>query len=66
MLEELQSQYQVSTFTAMLKARNFRSYAFLTRLGFSIASAEQVEEASPEANEIVMYKAAGPVMLFSL
>ena len=52
MLSELASSYGVSTFTATLKERNYRSLAFLSALGFEGVG-------SNDGNEIVMSKRIG-------
>jgi ribosomal-protein-alanine N-acetyltransferase len=56
MLEELQSNYGVGTFVAVLKAANFRSLGLLGRLGFVAASTRQVAEHGAEPDELVMVK----------
>lgn len=56
MLHELASGYDVHTFLAVLKARNFRSVALLKHLGFSEATAAQAEMACAEPDELVMQK----------
>lgn len=56
MLEELRSAYGVGTFVAVLKAANFRSLGLLDRLGFTAASAHQVDEYGAEPDEVVMVK----------
>ena len=59
MLGELRSNYAVSMYVSVLKARNYRSLALLEKLGFERASAEQVAEFGAEADELVMVKAVG-------
>ena len=56
MLEHLQEAYQVSTFVAVLKAKNYRSEGLLRKLGFHRASAEQEARYRDEADELVMVK----------
>src|SRR5262245_33322079 len=56
MLEELSSTYAVHTFVAILKTANYRSMAFLRRLGFSPASRPRAAEFRPETDESVMIK----------
>lgn len=61
MLQELQDQYEVTNFIAVLKASNFRSQALLKKLGFSAASAEQQALYRAEPDELVMLKSATSV-----
>ena len=56
MLQELEDQYGVTNFIAVLKASNFRSMALLKKLGFSAASAEQQALLRDEPDELVMLK----------
>jgi RimJ/RimL family protein N-acetyltransferase len=56
MLRELASNFQVSTVVAVLKAKNFRSYALLMNLGFDSAEAEVISLVNPEADEVVLSK----------
>ncbi len=58
MLEELRTQYSVHTHVAVLKARNFRSVALLSKLGFARASAEEEARYRDEPDELVMARAA--------
>jgi RimJ/RimL family protein N-acetyltransferase len=57
MLAELGTNYGVSTFVAILKARNVRSMAFLRHLGFSAEPPVGLTPIEHEADERVMYKA---------
>jgi RimJ/RimL family protein N-acetyltransferase len=57
MLAELGTNYGVSTFVAILKARNVRSMAFLRHLGFSAEPSVGLTPIEHEADERVMYKA---------
>jgi [ribosomal protein S5]-alanine N-acetyltransferase len=57
-LQELQSQYSVQTFIAVLKARNFRSVALLRKLGFDSASEELAAAHRDEPDELVMVKSS--------
>jgi [ribosomal protein S5]-alanine N-acetyltransferase len=57
MLEELRSQYGVRTFVAVLKARNFRSLALLSQLGFACGTPEQTIAFGADPDELVMVKA---------
>jgi [ribosomal protein S5]-alanine N-acetyltransferase len=56
MLEELKSTYGVSTFVAVLKTRNYRSRALLTKLGFSDADAATSAMYRDSDDESVMIK----------
>lgn len=56
MLEELQSNYEVRLFVAVLKIANYRSMGLLIRLGFQPASRQQVVEFGAEPDEAVMVK----------
>lgn len=58
-LEELSSQYDVRTFVAVLKARNFRSLALLAHLGFMSGSSSQATLYGAELDECVMVKVVG-------
>jgi len=55
MLSELAASYGVNTFAATLKARNYRSVAFLRNLGFGPRSPLRQHEVPVEPDEIVMY-----------
>lgn len=57
MLKELQEQYGVKTFLAILKARNYRSESLLRKLGFVPASAEQEARYRDEPDKLVLVKA---------
>ena len=59
MLEELAARYAVRTFVATLKARNYRSRAFLKKLGFAPRAPPGVRAVSAESDEIVMYRVDG-------
>ncbi|MEN9780729.1 MAG: hypothetical protein RL014_1877 [Pseudomonadota bacterium] len=56
MLQELQTQYGVTNFIAVLKSSNFRSMALLKKLGFFAASPEQQVLLRDEPDELVMLK----------
>ena len=56
MLEQLRIEYEVHTFAAVLKVKNFRSMALLQNLGFTEASAEQQTQYRDEEGELVMFK----------
>lgn len=56
MLAELGTNYGVSTFVAILKARNVRSAAFLRHLGFSAEPPVGLTPIGHETDELVMYK----------
>ena len=58
-LDELRVTYAVHTVVAVLKIANYRSAAFLQRLGFSPASQPQAAEFQPEVYERVMVKTVG-------
>ena len=58
MLLELQAQYGVTNFIAVLKASNFRSVALLKKLGFFAASPEQQALHRDESDERVVLKSA--------
>ena len=58
MLEELRTHYQIHTYVAVLKAKNFRSGALLRKLDFIGATAEQETRYRDEPDEIVMVRAA--------
>lgn len=58
-LDELCSRYDVRTFVAVLKARNFRSLGLLSHLGFLPASSSQAALYGAEPDECVMVKVAG-------
>jgi RimJ/RimL family protein N-acetyltransferase len=57
MLQELEHQYAVTGFVAVLKAENYRSKALLLKLGFSAAGTEQQEKYRDEPDELVMLRA---------
>ncbi|MCA3017438.1 MAG: hypothetical protein ING71_01560 [Rhodocyclaceae bacterium] len=57
-LEELRTHYQVQTFIAVLKARNFRSEALLRKLGFVDAPEQEQARYRDESDEMVMVKSA--------
>lgn len=56
-LRELQEQYGVRMFFAVLKARNYRSEGMLRKLGFVRAGIEEEARYRDETDEIVMVKA---------
>ena len=56
MLQELEAQYDVIEFVAVLKAKNYRSKALLLKLGFSAADPVQQEWHRDEPDELVMFK----------
>jgi [ribosomal protein S5]-alanine N-acetyltransferase len=56
MLAELQLNYGVTTFAAVLKAANYRSLGLLRSLGFQPASIAQALEFGPEHDEAVLIK----------
>ena len=60
MLEELQTNYGVRLFVAVLKAANYRSLGLLRSLGFQSATSQQVAEFGAEPDEAVMVKPAAP------
>jgi len=55
MLAELETTYGVTTFVAVLKARNGRSAAFLRHLGFAATPPSDFRPVERESDEIVMY-----------
>jgi [ribosomal protein S5]-alanine N-acetyltransferase len=55
-LQELQEQYGVVAFTAVLKAKNYRSVGLLRKLGFVPASEEQEARHRDEPDELVLVK----------
>jgi ribosomal-protein-alanine N-acetyltransferase len=57
-LQELQDQYGVATFIAVLKATNYRSEALLRKLGFVPAGEEQAAQHRDEPDELVLVTAA--------
>ena len=59
MLEQLRIEYEVHTFVAVLKVKNFRSMALLQNLGFTEASAEQQTQYRDEEDELVMFRTSG-------
>jgi len=56
-LAELEASYRVHTFVAILKARNFRSRAFLSHLGFSTEPPVSLTPIDHDTDELLMYKA---------
>jgi len=56
MLVELESSYNVHTFIAVLKARNFRSMALLRSLGFSAGTRRAALDPAADPDELVMHK----------
>jgi len=58
MLQELASEYDVHTFLAVLKARNYRSLALLKHLEFHPGSPANVPDVSLEPDEVVMHRQA--------
>jgi [ribosomal protein S5]-alanine N-acetyltransferase len=56
MLRELEERYGVTTFVAVLKARNYRSEGLLRKLGFVAASEEQQARYRDEPDEQVLVK----------
>ena len=60
MLDELQAQYGVHSFVAVLKARNFRSEGLLRHLGFVPAGAVEAAAYRDDADELVMRRPATP------
>ena len=62
MMGELQVNYGVHTFAAVLKSANYRSFGLLRSLGFQPASTEHVVAFRAEPHEVVMVKlpAAAP------
>lgn len=67
MLAELEAQYAVQKFVAVLKARNYRSLALLLKIGFTQAGQEQCAHYRDEPDEVVMVKSisAGASAAFS-
>ena len=61
MLRELQDQYGVETFVAVLKAKNYRSEGMLRKLGFVQASEEQDARYRDEPDELVLVKTSAGV-----
>jgi RimJ/RimL family protein N-acetyltransferase len=57
MLDELGANYDVTIFVAILKARNWRSAAFLRHLGFVSERPPGVTPVEAEPDELVMYQA---------
>ena len=55
-LGELEANYGVTQFVAVLKSRNFRSLALLRRLGFVPATSEQTAQFGTEPDERAMVK----------
>ena len=56
MESELINEYDVHTLVAVLKARNFRSSALLSSLGFAVGTPGESINFEPEQDEIVMLK----------
>jgi [ribosomal protein S5]-alanine N-acetyltransferase len=56
MLEHLQEEYGVKGFVAVLKAVNYRSEGLLRKLGFSLASEQEMAQYRDEPDELVMVK----------
>jgi len=59
MLNELETQYGVQEFMAVLNSTNYRSKALLRFLGFAQASSEQAAGAGAEPDETLMVKHGG-------
>ena len=55
-LQELQDQYGVAVFLAVLKAKNYRSEGLLRKLGFVTASEEQAALHRDGPDELVLVK----------
>jgi RimJ/RimL family protein N-acetyltransferase len=55
-LKELQEQYGVVAFIAVLKAKNYRSEALLRKLGFVTVSEEHARQHRDELDELVLVK----------
>lgn len=60
MFAELEEVYGVQWLVAVLKGANFRSLAFLRKLGFVSASKEHLALVESEADEVVMVRRARP------
>ena len=58
MLAELRVHYAITSYVAVLKARNYRSVALLRKLGFKPANAAQAAAYGAEADELTMLKQA--------
>lgn len=58
MMTELTLQYQVHSFSAVLKQSNLRSLRLLNRLNFSRASPEAHVKANVEIDEVMMFRNA--------
>lgn len=58
MVGELVAHYRVRSLSAVLKRENLRSLRLLERLGFTLASARQHEQAQVEAGELLMLREA--------
>ena len=56
MLVELEASYNVHTFIAVLKARNFRSKALLKSLGFSAGTWRAALNPAADPDELVMHR----------
>jgi [ribosomal protein S5]-alanine N-acetyltransferase len=61
MLGELSATYDVHTFAATLKPRNYRSMALLRKLGFRLRAPYALHQDSEAADEVVMYKDNEPL-----
>ena len=56
MISELVQHYQVRSLSAVLKRQNLRSRRLLERLGFSLATAEQLRTHPVEPGELLMHR----------
>lgn len=56
MVSELVEHYDVRSLSAMLKRQNLRSLRLLERLGFSLATAEQLRTHQVEPGELLMHR----------
>jgi RimJ/RimL family protein N-acetyltransferase len=63
MVDQLVSEYEVHTLSAVLKQRNQRSLRLLMRLGFAPASPEQYRRAGVEPDELYLLRSAPPYAL---
>ena len=59
MMRELNAEYDVHTFLAVLKARNYRSLALLSHLGFVHGPPVNASALDIELDEVVMHKYVG-------
>lgn len=57
MIAELQESYGVNAVSAVLKGENLRSRRLLERLGFSLGTDKQTDDAQIDADEILMLRA---------